>query len=74
MSSPVAGSRSRIDHAQLEVDRIIAIGDGDNDVEMLEFADLAIAVEGGHEAPAKVADHMISAPDRGGWADLLKIA
>ena len=51
--------------------RVIALGDGPNDTELLDFADLALVPENAHPAALELADHMIPKPDDGGWAALL---
>ncbi|UTT70660.1 Cof-type HAD-IIB family hydrolase [Arthrobacter sp. DNA4] len=56
--------------ARLGLDRadIVAIGDSANDVEMLEYAGVGIAVEGGHPSVLAVADRVTAAPAGGGVA------
>jgi hydroxymethylpyrimidine pyrophosphatase-like HAD family hydrolase len=53
---------------------VVAVGDGANDVEMLEFAGVGIAVEGADEAVLAVADRTVPGPDDEGlvqaFADL----
>jgi len=51
--------------------RVIALGDGPNDVELLSRADLSLVPEGAHPAALKLADHVIPKPNEGGWAALL---
>lgn len=50
--------------AHLGLDRadIVAIGDSANDIEMLEYAGIGIAVEGGHPAVLAVADRFTPGP------------
>ncbi|GGH90290.1 HAD hydrolase family protein [Arthrobacter liuii] len=56
--------------ARLGLDRadIVAIGDSANDIEMLEYAGIGIAVEGGHPAVLAVADRITAAPAGAGVA------
>jgi Cof subfamily protein (haloacid dehalogenase superfamily) len=56
--------------AHLGLDRadIVAIGDSANDIEMLEYAGVGIAVEGGHPAVLAVADRLTAGPDGHGVA------
>ena len=69
--SKLDGIRSYLAYAGLQPDRIIAIGDGSNDVEMLEHADVALGVAGGHTEALDVADVIIPHPTDGGWASVL---
>jgi len=52
----------------LDPGRVLAVGDGANDVELLEGAKIACAVAGGHPAVLALADHVIGPPTAGGWA------
>lgn len=58
-------------HANLTPRRVIALGDGPNDTELLAQADLALVPENAHPAALELADHVIPKPDAGGWATLL---
>lgn len=57
-----------IDHTE-----VLAVGDGDNDVEMLARAALAVAVKGGTKKALEVADHVIDPPHEHGWTALLDL-
>ena len=52
---------------------VLAVGDGDNDVEMLHHAGVGVAVRGGTRAALDVADHVIDPPHDHGWATLLEL-
>jgi len=59
----VVESRLGLDRAD-----IVAIGDSANDIEMLEYAGIGIAVEGGHPAVLAVADRVTPGPAGNGVA------
>jgi HAD superfamily hydrolase (TIGR01484 family) len=50
---------------------VLAVGDGLNDVELLQAAAIACVVEGSDARVLAVADHVVGPPETGGWADLL---
>jgi hydroxymethylpyrimidine pyrophosphatase-like HAD family hydrolase len=53
--------------------RVLAIGDGHNDLELLTHAHVSVAVRGGAESLLELADHVVDAPDQGGWAAILDL-
>jgi hydroxymethylpyrimidine pyrophosphatase-like HAD family hydrolase len=53
--------------------RVLAIGDGNNDRELLTHARISVAVKDGAEALLGLADHVIDPPDQGGWAAVLEL-
>jgi hydroxymethylpyrimidine pyrophosphatase-like HAD family hydrolase len=58
-------------HVGMAPQRVIALGDGPNDVELLTNADLALVPEVAHPAALDLADHLVPRPQDGGWATLL---
>lgn len=58
----------------IPTDAVLAVGDGDNDVEMLERSAVAVAVLGGTERALAAADVFIEPPDRDGWAAIPDLA
>ncbi len=71
--SKQVGIDAYIDHARLLPDRVIAIGDGGNDLEMLAAADVAVGCAGGDERALALADVVVPHPDEGGWAQVLNL-
>jgi hydroxymethylpyrimidine pyrophosphatase-like HAD family hydrolase len=62
------GVLSYCEHAGISPGEVLAVGDGDNDVEMLRQAAVAVAVRGGTEGAVAAADHLIDPPERDGWS------
>ncbi|MCQ3811944.1 MAG: Cof-type HAD-IIB family hydrolase [Acidimicrobiia bacterium] len=50
-----------------------AIGDGINDLELLEAASISIAIANSHASQAANPDHIIDSPERGGWATVPRL-
>jgi hydroxymethylpyrimidine pyrophosphatase-like HAD family hydrolase len=57
----------------LDPGRVLAVGDGANDVELLGAASIACVVAGGSPAALTHADHIIDPPSSGGWAAILDL-
>jgi hydroxymethylpyrimidine pyrophosphatase-like HAD family hydrolase len=57
----------------LDPGRILAIGDGDNDVELLQSAAIACTVTDGCEAVLRLAHHQLQPASEGGWRAILDI-
>jgi hydroxymethylpyrimidine pyrophosphatase-like HAD family hydrolase len=58
----------------LDPTRVLAVGDGANDLELLEAASVACSVAGANPAALARADHVIGPPDLGGWAAIPALA
>ena len=50
---------------------VLALGDGPNDVELLDGAAVALVPHGSHPAALERADHVIGSVRDGGWAEVL---
>lgn len=59
--------------AGLDAGRVLAIGDGPNDVELLTGAAVAVVPENGHPAALALADHTVPPARDGGWCALLDL-
>ena len=59
------------EHLALPVTKAIAVGDADNDLEMLEAAGLAIAMGNANEAVLKAADFVVADNDHEGCAEAI---
>ena len=53
--------------------RVLAIGDGPNDVELLTNAAVSVTLEGSSPAALAVAQHVVRRAGDGGWADVLDL-
>jgi hydroxymethylpyrimidine pyrophosphatase-like HAD family hydrolase len=60
------------DRLGLERSRIVAFGDGENDVELLDVAGYGVAVESGHPRLLAVADATCAGPDGEGVAAVIE--
>jgi hypothetical protein len=60
------------EHMGFARERTVALGDGENDVELLEWAGYAVAVEKAHERVLAVADFVCPGPADEGVAQVLE--
>ncbi|KAF8388879.1 hypothetical protein HHK36_025560 [Tetracentron sinense] len=65
------GVRMLLNHLGVSANEIMAIGDGENDVEMLELASLGIALSNGSEKAKVVANVIGASNDEDGVADAI---
>ncbi|GLU01472.1 hypothetical protein SLE2022_187790 [Rubroshorea leprosula] len=65
------GVRMLLDHLGVSVEEVMAIGDGENDVEMLELASLGVALSNGSEKAKAVAGVIGLSNDEDGVADAI---
>jgi Cof subfamily protein (haloacid dehalogenase superfamily) len=68
----VSGMREYLDAAGLKPEEIIAFGDGENDIEMLRFAGIGVAMGNAVEEAKKVADYVTADIDDDGIEKALK--
>jgi hypothetical protein len=59
--------------AGLDPARVLAIGDGPNDRELLAGAAIAVAPADGHPDLVRDAQHVVGSPRVGGWAEILDL-
>ena len=59
--------------AGIDASRVLAIGDGENDLELLDAAAVAVVVSDACDEALARADHVIAPAAVGGWADVLDL-
>ena len=59
-----------IDHLRIDREQVVGVGDGLNDLEMLEFAGVAVAIEGSDPRVLKAADLIAPGPHQEGLVQL----
>jgi hydroxymethylpyrimidine pyrophosphatase-like HAD family hydrolase len=57
----------------IDPSRVLAIGDGPNDRELLEGARVAVAPQDAHPDALAAADHVVASTRVGGWAEILDL-
>ncbi|XP_068313912.1 endoribonuclease YBEY, chloroplastic-like [Pyrus communis] len=70
-TSKGSGVNMLLDHLGITPNQIMAIGDGENDVEMLELASLGVALSNGSEKTKAVANVIGASNDEDGAADAI---
>lgn len=68
----MAGIQKLLEHYHLNADSIMAFGDGDNDVDMLEFARIGVAMGNASQKAKKAADYITTDIDSDGISHALK--
>jgi len=64
--------QSLLKQMKITASEMMAIGDGENDLEMLELAGLSVAIGNADERLKKIADHVVATNDEDGVAEALK--
>ncbi len=67
-----AGIQKLLEHYRLSADSIMAFGDDNNDVDMLEFAQIGAAMGNTSKKAKEVADYVTTDIDNDGIANALK--
>lgn len=67
------GVRAWCRRAGIDPGAVLAIGDGPNDVELLDAAAVAVAPADGHASALERADHVVGPAAEGGWAGILDL-
>ncbi|WP_228374199.1 HAD hydrolase family protein [Demequina phytophila] len=62
------GIAAVVERLGLAREQVVAFGDGPNDLEMLEYAGVSVAIEGSAPALLALADHVAASPERSGLA------
>lgn len=57
----------------IDAGRVLAIGDADNDLELLEEAAVAFVVADGSPAALERADRLLAPASEGGWAEIVEV-
>ena len=57
----------------LDPSRVLAVGDGDNDLELLEGAAVSCVIADGTPAALRLADHVLEPPAQAGWKAVLDL-
>ena len=70
-ASKWAGVFAYCELAGIDSERVIAIGDGPNDMGLLTHAAIAVVPGAAFPEALSLADHVVPAPDAGGWAHVL---
>ncbi|XP_057479973.1 endoribonuclease YBEY, chloroplastic isoform X1 [Actinidia eriantha] len=70
-TSKGSGVKMLLDHLGVNAKEVMAIGDGENDVEMLELASFGIALSNGSDKAKAVADVIGASNDEDGVADAI---
>ncbi|WOG84073.1 hypothetical protein DCAR_0103253 [Daucus carota subsp. sativus] len=70
-TSKGSGVKMLLDHLGVPAKEVMAIGDGENDVEMLELASLGVALSNGSDKAKAVADIIGASNDEDGVADAI---
>ncbi len=65
-----SGVESYCARSGISPNRVLALGDGPNDIELLANATVSVSFEGAYPEAIAQADYLFLPPDQGGWAQL----
>jgi hydroxymethylpyrimidine pyrophosphatase-like HAD family hydrolase len=68
-----SGIESYLRLHDIDATEVLAVGDGLNDIPMLERAGIGVSVRGGAPETIAVAQHLIDPPMAGGWAQIIEL-
>ncbi|MFW6069479.1 MAG: HAD family hydrolase [bacterium] len=71
-ASKGGGLRWLLNKLEIPTERVMAIGDGENDIEMLQMAGLGVAMGNAHPRVKEIADHVVGGNDEDGVAQALE--
>ncbi len=66
------GLKALADYLNVDKDEIIAVGDAGNDLDMIEFAGLGVAMENGHSNVKEAANYITKSNNEDGVAEVVK--
>lgn len=66
------GLKKLCDHLHISIDKTIAVGDADNDLDILKHAGLAVAMGNANENIKRIADVIVKDNDHGGCAQAVR--
>ncbi|WP_195619045.1 sugar-phosphatase [Clostridium paraputrificum] len=66
------GLKALADYLNVDKDEIIAVGDAENDLDMIEFAGLGVAMENGHSNVKEAANYITKSNNEDGVAEVVK--
>lgn len=61
------------EHAGIDSTRVLAMGDGPNDLDLLTNAAIAVVPADAHAPALALADHVVPSPRDGGWAQVVDL-
>ena len=61
-----------LDDMGVRPEEVVALGDGENDVELLQLAGVGVAMGNATEAAVRAAQHQVAANDADGWAEAVE--
>jgi hydroxymethylpyrimidine pyrophosphatase-like HAD family hydrolase len=61
-----------LNEMNLTPDKVMALGDGENDIEMIQLAGIGIAVENAAQKVKDAANHVVATNDEDGVADAIE--
>jgi hydroxymethylpyrimidine pyrophosphatase-like HAD family hydrolase len=68
-----AGVLAYCERAGVDASRVLAVGDGPNDRELLTHAAVAVVPEDAFPEALALADHVVASPQQGGWAQIVDL-